>query len=220
MKTLLFCTSYAANLNEWEGRYKKWLNFHREYGPRADCIAIIDDGSPVLPEWKTESDRDGKIIHFPNNLGRQAHLEYPGWYRSFAYASKMAKRDGYEKVIHVESDAFLVSKRICEWVDSLTHGWHVMWCPKHNFHESAIQVICSDQIEAYSEFCSKDYEAYRGQLMDRMFPYTQTHKEFNGDRYGEYLSEIPLNADYACQVRDDWGVSHFENHPSVYLTAL
>ena len=62
----------------------------------------------------------------------------------------------------------------------------------------------------YRSFIEKPYEEYSGKCLDLMLPYTTVHKEFIGDRYGEWLSEIPEDADYSCQTTPEmvkrWGV--------------
>ena len=51
MKTLLFCTSYAENQGTWNERWGRWLKTVVHSGLKADQILIVDDGSPVLPDW-------------------------------------------------------------------------------------------------------------------------------------------------------------------------
>jgi hypothetical protein len=115
-------------------------------------------------------------------------------------AAKYAQENGFNKIIHAESDAYLLSDKIIDVVNFLQSGWHTFWCPLHNLHESAIQVICQDQIQTYRDFTDKPYDVYRNQLIDRMLPYTGVHEIFKGDRYGEYLDHIPIGADFSCQT--------------------
>ena len=115
-------------------------------------------------------------------------------------AAKYAQENGFDKIIHAESDAYLLSDKIIDFVNSLQGGWHTFWCTRHNLHESALQVICSDQIKAYRDFTDLPYDAYRNQLIDKILPYTGIHTIFQGDRYGEYLDTIPSTADFSCQT--------------------
>jgi len=196
MKTLLFCTSYADSKTAWNGRYKSWYDYYSNSKVNHDQIVIFDDASPVEPDFCKE----GEYFRFSPHLGRQAHLDYGGWYRSFAMAAKYAQENGFDKIIHAESDAYLLSDKIIDFVNSLNSGWHTFWCTRHNLHESALQVICSDQIKAYRDFTDKPYDVYRHQLIDKIFPYTGIHTIFQGDRYGEYLDRIPSTADFSCQT--------------------
>jgi hypothetical protein len=55
-----------------------------------------------------------------------------------------------------------------------------------------------------------------------MFPYTEVHKDFIGDRYGDYLDYIPDKVDYACQswvpqLRDWFGRNRPEIENGLYM---
>jgi hypothetical protein len=197
MKTLLFCTSYADSENEWAERYKKWYEYYGKSTLAHDQRMIFDDASPVMPSFLPDKD----FYRFDTHLGRDSGHDYAGWYRSFSQAAVYGQENGFEKIIHAESDAYFISPRIIDFINSLTSGWHTFWCHKHNFQESALQVICPDQIQNYRNFTNHPYSVYRNQLFDAMLPYTDVHRHFIGDRYGEYLHYIPGEADYSCQTR-------------------
>ena len=200
MKTLLFCTAYADSPEIWENRYFPWYNYYANSNLRADNLLIIDDGSPTQPNFLSENE----YYRFPDRLGRQAAHVYPGWYRSFSHGVLNGIDKGFDKIIHAESDAFILSDRIIDFVNSIDSGWHTFWCYCHNMHESAIQVICRDQFDPAKIFLNTPYSAYSGSCIDGILPYTNVHKNFAGDRYGEYLDEIPKHVDYACQTRPGW----------------
>ena len=117
-KTLIFCTAFASTPNAWESRYRRWLRAIRSSQLEYDSILIVDDGSPVLPEWTDIAIGTGEIdqlpaekillYHFEEHLGRKAIFDFPGWYRSFTFAGRYAHAHGFEKVVHIESDAFLI----------------------------------------------------------------------------------------------------------------
>jgi len=197
MKTLLFCTAYADSQDAWNKRYKVWFEYYQACGIKYDKILIFDDASPVRPEFLPEEN----YYRFDDHIGRPSHLDYGGWYRSFSTAVRYAKNNGFDKIVHAESDAYFLSRQIIDFVNSLDSGWHSMWCAKHNFNESALQIICPDQIESYYRFTDFPYDEYRNKLIDNMFPYTNVYKFFKGDRFGEYMDHIPIDADYSCQTR-------------------
>jgi len=196
MKTLLFCTAYAQNQDVWNGRYKSWFEYYKSSGINHDKLMIFDDASPERPEFCPAEN----YYRFDEHLGRQGHLDYGGWYRSFAIAVRYSQNNGFDKIIHAESDAYLLSRSIKDFVNSLNSGWHTFWCPRHNLHESSLQVICPDKIDTYYKFTDHPYDHYRNQLIDNMFPYTEVYKFFKGDRYGEYMDQIPFDADFCCQT--------------------
>src|ERR1700761_7013718 len=124
--TLVFCTAYTGRNDRpweaWEIRYKRWGEAIKSSALDYEQILIVDDGSPTLPAWpnaailtalpaERPSERLG-IFPFKDNLGRPAAYDYPGWYRSFTFAAEYARIFGFDKIIHIESDAFLVSRRM------------------------------------------------------------------------------------------------------------
>src|SRR5262249_26104319 len=129
-KTLVFCTSYCTSQTRWNARYRRWLDAIRQSGLIVDQILIVDDASEVLPDWpdlKIIEENDvlsptGAItlFHFTEHLGRRSITDFPGWYRSFGFAAVFAQVNGFEKVVHIESDAFLISDRIVNYVNSIT----------------------------------------------------------------------------------------------------
>ena len=178
-------------------------------------ILMIDDGSSTIPDWPglavwTDAeplpplDEAPKVVlyHFQERLGRRTVADFPGWYRSFAFAGKFAEMYQFEKVIHLESDLFLISRRIRRYVNDLTSAWTAMWCPRYEFAESAIQIVAGDAMRRFIDF---ERDVPQQSLVDRVLedalPLDIVEMTFKGDRYGEYLEDVPRDADYIAQVR-------------------
>jgi len=222
MKTLLHCTGYASTLNEWEIRYGRWIN-SVETGPLDfDTILIPDDGSPELPSWDgvavideddlpdEESQSRGIIYRYQKHLGRQSIYVYPGWYRSFMFAAEYAKKYGYDKVIHIESDAFIISEKLGKFVNEFDQGWISLWCPRHQIPETSIQVIAGKDLEKFYELSKIPYSEVSGRPADPganqgapWLPYT-VNRDFLGDRWGEGPHPTPRDADYTGQIPMDY----------------
>ena len=127
-KTLLFTTSFCSSIEEWNERVFKWFNYFTKSTLHYNKLLIVDDGSSILPEWNEvelidkpfidEPLSKSFIFHFNKNLGRPAHLDYPGWFRSFNFAARYALKFNYDKVIHIESDAYLLSERIFNYFNN------------------------------------------------------------------------------------------------------
>jgi len=216
MKTLLFCTSYIEDVDIWTNRYLKWINAHLVGELINDQLIIIDDGSDRIPTSnkyniininndndyfvKNKTKSELNIFKFKKKLGRLEVLNYPGWYRSFKFAINYAKMNNFEKIIHIESDAFIYSERMRNYVNNLNSGWTVFWCPRWNFPETCIQVICNDQIDTAINFFNINYSEYINKRIEELLPFTNINQSFIGDRYCEFLLEIPINVDYASQI--------------------
>lgn len=252
-KIIVFCTSFIKDKSAWDLRYQKWvahvtqLEWHR-YG-LSPIFVLIDDASPYVPEEVTVIrsphefeekmlDVPGKplLVTFANRLGRSATLSYPGWWRSFLHSEKMARSWGVQKMIHLESDAVILSDALFQYLCEFESGWLVLWTEKYKMPETAIQVVCADQFERFeglrTEFLSG---AFEGRLAEKILPFTEVNQKFVGDRYSEvrrnrwifrsrkfdrftffskpwFVGRVPSHADFATQVTDQ---QHLPKKPKV-----
>lgn len=221
MKTLLFCTGYGKSKDQWVDRHSRWIASIERTTLDIDTILIPDDGSPEVPQWdgirvisegelpEVEAIERGVIYRFNDNLGRLSLYNYPGFYRSFVFAAEYAKKYNYEKVIHIESDAAVISDRMQDYLNNFSNGWETFWCYKYRLPETAIQVIAGDHLENYYKFIDEPYSKFANKPADpdmgqgtSWLPYS-VNKSFVGDRYGENNGKIPTGVDYACQIENN-----------------
>ena len=200
-----------------------------------DQILLVDDGSPVLPGWAdtdivtvrelddvaaVTSTAPVLLIRFPQRLGRADIYDFPGWFRSFAAGSRYAAARDFAKVIHLESDAFIISQRMRDWLRRSDSGWRTAWTEKYDFPEMAIQVIAADQLGALDAFSRRPYADMVGRTHETALPFTQVEKLFCGDRFGEDETAVPAGADFATQVPSQrepayyWWLNGREGPPS------
>jgi len=217
-KTLLFCTSFSSTQEAWDYRYKRWLDFFIKSSLEKSQILIIDDGSPVLPNWTNlkiyngptippSSHEEFVLFHFNNRLGRNGVLNYPGWYRSFTFAATWAKVFNFNKIIHIESDTFVLSEKLITYINTLSSGWTSLYCTSQDFPETCIQIICEDQIKKFLKFSRHDYDInFKDKPIELFIPFTNIEKSFIGDRYGEIegLNALPSGIDYAANIPSHW----------------
>jgi len=235
MKSFVFCTAWANSENRWHNLYGRWINYLENSNLDYDQILMIDDGSPFLPTWNGVAiinegnlpeqlpPEKAVIYHFNNNLGH-FYTESPGWYRSFMFAAEYAEKYKFDRIFHIENDAFLISERIHNYVNGITEGWNTFWCPRHNFAENNIQIIAGSSIQTFIDWKNEKvpYDKYKGTPAEFWTPYTNINKEFYGDRWGEFApgmarvpdfskpAGVPKNADFVCQV--------FEESPCWWIT--
>lgn len=219
-RSFIFCTSYINGSADCSvKRYLKWLRY---YGERKACfgagrIFIMDDGSPLdyIPRGVSivNADEplpatlpDGPVMfRFNRNYGRPSFSVYPGWWRSFTFAAIVAKAYSFQKAIHCESDAYVISERMMHYITARSDGWTTFWCKRWGFPESALQVIAGDALPILETFHApgeKFWFADRGVtgFAEHILPFTHVNKAFEGDRYGEYREGYPLQADFVCQA--------------------
>jgi hypothetical protein len=230
-KTLIFCTSYIQKQppNQTLNRWVKWRNYYKDrlswFG--ADRLFIIDDGTPLALledtfNWFPAEVPfpvplpDGvEMFRFPENLGRSTKKCFPGWWRSFTFSVKVARELGYTKIVHLESDAFVLTSRLAEKISSLSERWIALWCPSWEFAESAIQVICEDHFPELERLWENGLLTnwHVEGFAEKVLPFSDIVKNFTGDRYGGSklnLKDYPKGADYVCQAMLDW---HFSGLP-------
>lgn len=213
--TLVFCTAFAEHPSVWEGRYRRWYDAVQASAIGADQVLIVDDGSATLPGWAdtriVSIDSLGDafsapcadpvlLAHFRLHLGRRTVLNFPGWHRSFAFAGLYAERHAFDRVIHIESDAFVISARAQAFLAHSPEGWAAFWCARYDMPESAVQVAAGQGVRALAGFARRSYGEIVGKTHEREMPFTLVEKQFRGDRIDEFAEVVPVNADYAAQV--------------------
>ena len=198
-RVLVFCTAFVSRTGsdyyQWDVRYRIWLEAVRRLPIRVDQILFVDDGSDTSPSWEDlqvieegesyKTDAPVVFFKFGNNLGRKAFSDFPGWVRSFFFAAKFASANEFDKVIHLESDAFLISAGACRYVDGLRDGWTAFWCPRHNRPESGIQVIAGNELATYQAWSERPVESFTDCVIETTLPFTRIAHALRGDRYGE-----------------------------------
>ncbi len=214
-RTLLFCTAYAEDPSVWTDRYRRWLDAIQSSALRPDQILIVDDGSPTLPGWNdtriVSIDSLGDaysaplsppilLAHFRVRRGRLDVLNFPGWHRSFAFAALYAQTHQFDRVIHIESDAYVISPRAQTFLTEFQDGWAAFWCARYDMPESAIQVAAGEGVRTLAQFARRPYADLIGKTHEREMGFTTVEKQFRGDRYGEFTRAVPAEADYAAQV--------------------
>ena len=210
-KTLVFCTAYAPTRDLWERRYRVWLDAILRSQLKHDQILIVDDGSPVLPDWPDtvitgetmpmRPEAPVSLFHFRDNLGRPRDTYFPGWLRSFFFAAAYARLFGFDKIVHIESDAFLITPRVQAYFNSVTEGWVALWCPRYGMPESGLQIVAGSAIERCAAFGRRSFDTPDADVIEKVLPFTHVETGFIGDRYGEYQDHIPRDADYVMQIR-------------------
>jgi hypothetical protein len=218
-KTLVFCTAFARTPDVWDIRYRRWIRAIQASSLHFDQIIIIDDGSSVLPEWEdveilpagseVRSDKSILLFHFPDNLGRWRGHNYPGWYRSFAFAADYARRCGFDRVIHVESDSFLIGDSIATLFNNVKDEWIALWDSFFEMPETAVQVAHGTGLAAYYEATRQPYSDLVGQVIERVLPFTRLVKSFTGGKYPEFMNYVPASAEYVVQATENYPLSYF-----------
>ncbi len=204
MKTLLFCTAYFnGNLN----RYVEWVKYNSRIFPDYDLLIVHDgpiDKDDMLTFIKNCHGHitEDNIIYFDEKLPRNDHI-FPGWWRSFITATKYYGIKHYDKIIHIESDAYVLSSRMIEWIKNKEESWSVPMTKKYGFPESAIQIICKDCFHLIEDLPDEfDFHC----IIEMFLPFKFHAVNFIGDRYCETGQLPPYKVDFVCQCDPNWGI--------------
>jgi len=216
-KTLLFCTSYFETEELYYLRYKKWVSYYLSLDFTKDKdVFMLDDHSNLdvadnlynLIEGEiTEKTKIEKMnfFRFGERWGGNHTANHAGWYRSFLFALDIADVLGYEKIIHIESDLYLLTPKICEHIDNLNSGWASFRCPTYKFPESSLQVINKDNFGKFRNFKgeleAKGLDNLAGQCVEWLLPLSKVEEGFIGDRYGERGAKQTEEMDFYAQAR-------------------
>lgn len=227
-QSLLFSTCYREKGKHGASheRYRRWITYYtlRREAFGSPYLCLIDDGSPInllkqlgLPVFLISKDKrfpkelpaEGCIFTFQEHLGRLSMSEYPGWWRSFSFSGELAKHYQLNRVLHIESDAYILSQRLALWLSTVQSGWNVLFTPRWGWPESQIQSIVGDNLKKLRAYYTQGESwwfhprGYR-EYAEFLLPFTKIVKRFKGDRYTDYdgakLSQYPKDADFVTQA--------------------
>jgi hypothetical protein len=216
-KTLLFCTSYFETEEIYYLRYKKWISYYLSLDFSKDKdVFMLDDNSDLNVADNLYNFIEGEItektkiermnfFHFDQRWGGARTANHAGWYRSFLFSLDIADVLGYEKIIHIESDLYLLTPKICEHIDNINSGWVSFKCPTYGFPESSLQIINKDNFGKFrnfkNELQAKGLDNLGSQQVEWLLPLSKIEDEFTGDRYGEKAVKQSKDMDYYAQSR-------------------
>lgn len=185
---ILFSLCWLGD-QERVNRYEKWLNYHlaikNELG--FDHIFLVDNASPPdnIEKLQNAYKNDVTVYSFIDHLPRFGGLAYPYCWRGMDWAKKAIRGFTAKKMIFLDSDFYVLTPKLAKYIKELDTGWTAMWCPKYEFPEAALHVLCEDSFPLLVDFPIPSYTHYNGQHMEKLLPFTHIEKDFVGDRYGE-----------------------------------
>lgn len=178
-------------------RYKAWVD---HYLPllgelHADKLFLIDDGGDDCSEFihVVEDELPETLLpvinlyRFRDNMGRKSVVQFPGWWRSFLFAIEIARKYGYRKMVHIESDFFVLSPRLRKFIRTTDHGWTGLYSNFYKFPETCLQVIGEDAFDRFLELRQtlEERRYHADTYAELILPFTRVTREFIGDRFCE-----------------------------------
>ena len=175
-------------------RLERFVNHYHGAWP----IEILDNGSNPESVWFANDcfkRKDVLIESAQPHLKRGHLLDYPAVWRAYNFIPTLFA--DYEKVIFVATDAYMLSQRLADYVESLDSGWTALWSPKYKYPATEIQVIVRGA-SPFEEWAANLPPPEAGERPEEeLVPLTHVEKGFVGDRYSEYneSENVPPIAD-------------------------
>lgn len=211
MRTALVTMSYLEGVdsqgNDMKERLKRFLNYYHNLDLGFDELVIFDNCSKVrslsslsfdgtftnqgkdnrCTVWKSAIFDEVTLFRFEEHLRRLdvADGYIYCWRAVYALRSLFA---GYDKIIFIDSDAYVLSRRLINFMRTCNQGFQSFWCPRHGFPESSLFIINKDAYPIFEKYCDElSYEdrAWRSTRMETSLPFTRVSHDFNIDRFGE-----------------------------------
>ena len=187
-----------------------WLRYYLPRLPPEWDIILLDNGSDVRVGQEFVARYGGRVqlVRMPIEYRRGTDAIHSSdylysWRAVYALGPLFLRLMEYDRVFHVESDFFIISPRMWEWAKNVGEGWQTVWVPKYNWPESGFQVLCKG-CQAYDDFTAGDWKEHNGKVMEPILPFTNTNREFVGDRYSERgIFGVPENVDYVANMRNE-----------------
>ncbi len=197
-------------------RYKSWIDYNRNIKSSLgwDKIILIDNasdlevlkslGGTILDEKYNviyQGSDDLHIIRCEEHLPRTGNKQYPYCWRGLHMLKDIINKYQATKVLGIDSDFYVLSPRLADYIKNLASGWVSFFCHKYNFPEAGLWVLCSDAFNTLFNFNIPSYTHYNNRAMEKLLPFTYVNKtEFIGDRYGEDARQQTPDMDYYGQL--------------------
>lgn len=227
MNTLISCSSTN---NHPTKRLNLWFNYYHALRNELDakCLMsgsvseVTNDGLSIpinfcngdaLMDVTLHPDKLN-LLMFSKVYTRPHVWTIPAFWRSIHAAIFIAECQGYYKLVYIESDCFILSKRLMERIRSFQSGIAMPWSEMYSIPASQIIVICKDSfskarlaIEQYTwdEWAIKCDPMMTVEWFVNNNLSAVIWKDIIGDMYGEESAQAcPANADFYAQAKEDY----------------
>ena len=205
IKTALYSLSYldgfdASGSSRFD-RQIKYVKFYESIKEELgfDRIEFYDNGSSMdyVKQFLKEINCNS-FIRETFHLQRGLNYDYPYCWRGLHHIRRLIL-EGYDKIICIDSDTFVLTKRLANYIKNSNSGWEAFWSPKYQWPTSEFHILNKDKFEFFMGYTSTPWERMNGQCQERALPFSKITKSFIGDRYGEMRIPQQPEHDYYGQ---------------------
>lgn len=216
MKTCLYTLSYLDGLSPCGGarldRNIKYVDYYKKIKEELgfDHFVFADNASSLENVYKFKNSiglTDTVFHRFQEHLPRGAAYSYPYCWRGLNFI-RLLIEDGYEKIIYIDSDGFILNSNLSEYVNQCDSGWEAFWCQKYQFPESAFHILNKDAFGIFDEYTKYGWKQLNGKMMETSLPFTLVNRDFNTDRFGENRTPQNDKMDFYGQCPVDMNMKY------------
>lgn len=125
------------------------------------------------------------LLRFRERLERgPGPHDYPYCWRAL-YAIREIINLGFEKIISIDSDGFVLTKRLAEFIRKSDNGWVSFWCENGKHPESSLHILNRNAFPIFQNYTRTPWEDRVGVMMETDLPFTDVRQEFRCGRFGE-----------------------------------
>lgn len=200
MKRLLFCTSFltATTLARWE----HWFSYYRQLSFGGELVSFNDGPIPVDTDR-----RQGTFVELLPHLGRKTLQLFPGWKRGFSEGLRYGIENGFDSIIHIESDLYIrryYSERFHRYFDR--EGYYSGSSRIHQVMETSFQII--NDISVAKRLCcffSKPANQYEARSAEwQIMSQVQPRYISKGERLEKDIDRLLLDFRYEYYAQCDF----------------
>lgn len=211
MKTALVVPCYLDGT--YQGKHSRlernirYIQYYRKLKDKLgfDRFYLIDNGSSrenLDALMKAVGDYDITFIRYDYHIPRGSIYDYPYLWRALWDFKKIID-DGYDKILSIDSDCFVLSDKLCSFIKDTNTGWQALYSKRYDFPETACFFLCKDTFPLYFEYTKGDWKDKNLLCMETELPFTNVLKCFNAERYGENGTPQTPEMDYYGQAPMD-----------------
>lgn len=192
--TTLFLEGYDPVGSHYVDRVNRYLDYYMSIKEELgfEKIILLDNRSTNGMVAQLEiSGLPVEIIQskYPlYKLGDTEH-DYPYVWRGLYKAVELLQQ--YDKVFRIDSDSYILSKRLANYLRDDAEGFETMHLHLHGLIPAdEISVLTREALPRLKEFCREPWSTHHGKFFEHTIPITRMCKEFHGERYGLHVPPI------------------------------
>ena len=215
MSTLLYSTSFLDGPGLIE-RHLRYLKYYRSIKEQIgfDDIYFLNNG-PIYTGDIIRVDVQPRITFFDVQthsaplLTDSEFCAYPYCWRGI-YWMRYLFDMGWDKIIFCDTDGFILSKRLMEYVKNCNSGWIAFKEEKYSWPTSEFHIINKDAQPILERFCAEmSYMARGNKEMEAVLPFTHVETGFKVRRAGEdrlpidgydFYGQCPNDMEIKCEI--------------------